>query len=55
MSVACQILEHKLRTAEKWLGIDDPFRWSRVESIAWNGPGLENAARVPGKRSGWLS
>ena len=25
MSVACQILEHKLRTAERCLGIDDPF------------------------------
>src|SRR6266550_6254221 len=25
MSVACQILEHKVRTAERCLGIDDPF------------------------------
>jgi hypothetical protein len=55
MSVACQVLEHIVRTSERCLGIDDPFLMAQrgEQCVEW--VYFENAARVPGKRSWWWS
>ena len=53
MGVAGQVLEHMRRTAERRLGIDDPFLVAQRGDQAWNGPGFAYAASLPGKRS-WL-